>query len=449
MSHKFLYIFILALAPFLASCASTKTSPGDVIRQQDAAMELPERNVTRFENAVRQFGSLLRAYPRALTAPVLIEVSPIENISGVADGLPTDLAPILRGTLARIGRPVEVLDFDREQVYIDYEMKKIDPYHGPTMVRRQPELSVRGSITEGETRFRKGKGFQIDLLIPMGKEDEAITIHPGGSVTTIQRDEDVDTGLTKEQEIEITTLAIDLQLFDYHDMTGIDRLAESYRINVVRVDSSWAFGIFFEGSGFGIRSRIVGIQSKSRALRMASELALIHLLGRYFRVPWWRTVPGVDTDIELVRWYRDALAENSSAAGELKLLLFAYGFDADLGAPSLTQQEIDISRQLKRGLGMDPYAENDYEFIARLWESAPYDENAERRMDSIRKAWQRKVLEVRSNPPPPQPAAPTPSSDPPTKADPPGSRLRYPTVSECCPFRFPPLPPESPPPDGR
>lgn len=449
MSPKKLSLLLIVSVAFLASCASTKTSPRDLIEQQDQAMESPQRNVTRFDNTVRQFGTLLRAYPRAIQKPTLIEVSPIENISGVTDGLPTDLAPILRGTLARIGLPVEVMEFDHKQIYIDYEMKKVDPRHGPTMIRRQPEISVRGNITEAETRVRMAKGFQLDLLIPVGDDKEVITTHPGGSVTTVQRDEEVDSGGSKEKEIEITTLAVDLQLWDYPTMTAIDRLAESYSIHVVRVDASWAFGIFFEGSGFGIRSRTVGIQSKSRALRMASELALVHLLGRYFRVPWWRVVPDMQTDTELVRWYREALEFDSLAASELKLLLYAHGYKANLGVTELTQPEIDLSLQLKRGLGMDPNAKNDFEFITRLWSSAPYDQQAERRMSSLRRAWQKKILEARKNPPADPSQVPAPSGDPSIEVESSDSPLRYPTISECCPFRFPPLPPEPSSPDSR
>lgn len=432
-------ISVLLLVPLLASCASTQT-PEARIAEQDRAMTPPVPNVTSFTSAVDQFGTMLRAYPRALTDPVPIEVQAIQNTSGVTDGLPTDLAPVLRNILAKVGRPVEVVEIDQTQLHIDLQLMQQGQLDSTTMIRRIPQLSVRGSITEGETRLRKGWGVQMDALIPVRSGRERITTHPGGSVTTLRRDEELDIGFGTDREVEVTTLAIDLQLFDYFRQTSIHRLAESYRVNVVRSDESYAFGIFFEGSGLGFRSRVVGMQSKSRALRMASELAIIHLLGRYFRVPWWRIVTDVTTDAELVRWYRDSL-EESSAAGELKLLLYAHGYDANLGAEGLTRQEIDLSRKLKQELGFAPFAEdNDYDFITRLWETVPFERTA-RRMDRIRREWHARTQEARSQPAPAQP------STAPSDATPPPSNPGYPTVAKCCPFRFEPAT-EGPPSGG-
>ena len=460
----------LATAPLLASCATTQKAER-VIDQLDQSMAQPTENVTRFGAAVDQFGTMLRAYPRALTDPVPIDVQAIPNTSGVTDGLPSDLAPVLRTILARIGRPVEVVEIDPTELVTDLQLMEMGQLDSMTMIRRIPRLSVRGSITEGETRVRMGWGAQMDALIPLKSGSESITTHPGGSVTTVQRDKTLDPGFGTDREVEITTLAIDLHLYDYYTATLVDRLAESYRVDVARTDKSCAFGIFFEGSGLGFRSRVVGIQSKSRALRMASELALIHLLGRYFRIPWWRIVTDVATDEELVQGYRNAL-EDSPAAGELKLLLYAHGYDADLGVQQLTQEEENLSLRLKQELGMDPYARNDYEFITRLWETVPF-ERTERRMDALRRKWQEEVRLARVTPPsapptvvpdatPAQPAAApaTPATAParpeaaqavedaPAAAASPPLPPGYPTVAKCCPFRFEPAP-KPPPSDNR
>ncbi len=428
-----LLLFALTVAPLLSACATTPT-PGAVILEQDESMAPPAQNFTRFGGAVAQFGTMLRAYPRALTDPVSIEVPPILNTSGVTDGLPTDLAPVLRTILAKIGRPIEVVD--RTQVLTDLRLMEMGQLDHQTLMRR-PLLSVRGSITEGETRLRKGWGVQMDALIPVKSGNETITNRPGGSVTAAQRDEELDLGFGTDRDIELTTLAIDLQIYDNYRMTAIDRLAESYRVNVARSDKSYAFGIFFEGSGLGFRSRVVGIQSKSRALRMASELAIIHLLGRYFRVPWWRIVTDVTTDEELVRWYRQELevSDVADAAGRLKLLLYAHGYDADIGVEGLTQQEVDISLRIKQELGMDPYAQNDYKFMAQLWQTVPF-ESTEQRMESVRRKWQEHVLEARRTPPAAAPGtAPRTDGNQVVQAPSP-LPPSYPTVAKCCPFRF-------------
>ncbi len=225
----------LSMAPLLVACATTQT-PEAMVGTQDESMTPPTQNVTRFGGSIARFGTMLRAYPRALTDPVSIEVPPILNTSGVTDGLPTDLAPVLRTILAKIGRPVEVMD--RTQVLTDLRLMEMGQLDRQTMMRR-PLLSVRGSITEGETRLRKGWGVQMDALIPVKSGNETITTRPGGSVTTVQRDEELDLGFGTDREVELTTLAIDLQVYDNYRMTAIDRLAESYRVNVARSDKSW------------------------------------------------------------------------------------------------------------------------------------------------------------------------------------------------------------------
>ncbi|MCP3957451.1 MAG: hypothetical protein GY719_06330 [bacterium] len=436
----------LAVALLLTACATTQT-PEQMIGVQDESMARPTGNRTKLDGTVIQFGTMLRGYPEALLDPVSIEVPPILNTSGVTDGLPTDLAPVLRTVLSKIGRPLEVVY--NPQAPADIRLMEIGQLQSPRM--RRALLSVLGSITEGETRLRKGWGVDIDALIPIKSGNESITTRPGGSVTTVQRDQELDLGFGTDRELEVTTLAIDLQLFNNYTGTVVDRLAESYRVNVVRNDKSYAFGIFFEGSGLGFRSRAVNIQSKSRALRMASELALVHLLGRYFRLPWWRIVTDVTTDEELVRWYRLELERSNppETASKLKLLLFAHGHGANLLVQELTQQEVEISSRLKQEFGI----QNDYEFMTRLWQTVPF-ESAEPRMESLRFEWQKQLQQARENPlpPPPEPAVPPPAEDQPAEDQPaaesPSSAPTYPTVAKCCPFRFEPAYPP-PPPDNR
>ncbi len=354
-------LLTLALSLLLSAC-------GSLAFKSEELPSPPEPIAAGTTPSVKRFGALIRSYPVRLRTPLLIEVPRLPNTSGVKEGLPDTLAPVVATTLQRIGSPVEVREINNEERLMRATESQFS--RNRSLSRPQAELILRGSVTEGEPTLRKGFSVEMDLLVR------------GSSRGDSSRSRDGDFGLGMDRELEVTTLAIDLHLVDALTDIGIDQLAEVVRVNVVRHDRSTSYGLFFDGSGLGFRSRAVAAQSKSHALRIASEVAIIRLLGGYLRIPWWRAIEGALPDEELIGQYRTFLEEQGDISVFLKLLLFAHGEEVDLGTSSLTESERLAAVRLKNEMGLAPETTT-LDFLVRLWEAVPKE--AQTRMQWLRR----------------------------------------------------------------
>jgi len=342
---------------YLAGCLSLDRRPETKPAEPHASP-----NSTHLSEAVSEFGDILQAYPPRrpypFETPVVIDVGPILNYTGES-GLPEDFATVLTTILSDIGEPVAPKS---PKTLIERQSDQFDhfPRTGPPAA-----LTIRGSITEGEKWLSKDFSAEMDLLV--------------GDSGSGRKSVDSSASVGRQQEV--WTLTLDLHL---EDSKGLVAEAVSHSVEVVKSDRSSSYGVFWRGSGVGVRTHSTVAQSKSHALRIAAQQSIIMLLGRFFRVPYWRAIPNGEPDKKLIETYRSALA-NGEAPEDLRLLLFAHGVGVSLDRYDFTESEKRAVSVLKSSLGL-PAETSDADLAIRLWLTVPYQDK-ESRLGNLRRKW--------------------------------------------------------------
>jgi len=335
-------LVIVLLGASTLSCATAGQLPSAEL--EDPRPYLDETILTK---AIVDLGALLRAYPsRRPYEPgkaIVIEIKRIPDQSG-GEGLPPNLSTELEHILQKVGSPIRVLPF---RDLIEREEDLYDAYSRPVV---KPTLSIRGAVTEGEKIASVEKGIQGDGQ--SGKWDG------GGSM---------------EEGEELRALKLVLHLVN-DGADGLIANSVSCRIKVRREGDSSSFGFFFDGSGIGFRANRVAAQSKSRALQLAAQYSVLVLVGRHFRLPYWRVLPNAEPDLELVNEYQDLISTGSSP-DELRALLMVHGIDVDLLSYRFSGSEEKVFAALRQHLGL-PEDVSYVDLTTRLWESVPYGQTS-------------------------------------------------------------------------
>lgn len=339
-------VAVILLSVSLAGCSSFAK------RSEIVPIEPQVRiKATSLSEATAAFGDLLLAYPTrrpySYAVPPVIEVSPILNYSGES-GLPEDFATVLTTVLGEIGRAVA------PKAPRTLRERETDQFGQDLRTGPPADLIIRGSITEAERVMTRELSVQMDLLFEHGDGDK------GPSRNS------VDTGAERGKEQEVWTLALDLQL---EDRSGLLVESVSQSVEVVRRGSTASYGVFWRGSGIGSRTRSTVAQSRSHALRLAAQQSIIMLLGRHFRVPYWRVIPSGEPDKKLIESYRSVLA-SGDALDDFRLLLFAHGVELSESL-SLTEAEKQRVSALKKERGL-PAETTDVDLAMNLWLNVPY-----------------------------------------------------------------------------
>lgn len=366
MKNRIVSLPVAALIVMLTACTTGGT-------QFTVPEPVPKPYVTRYTAALTDLGDLLQSCPSRrpyrLEEPVIFEIRPIQNCTG-EDALPSDFSTVLTTVVSSIGFPIAAKPpiSLREQEVAYGQMPKTGP---------EPDLTIGGCITESEKRFSSEFQFEIDLLFE-DREDDGST-----------GEDSVDGGFSRNKVNEVHSLALDLYLVDKSDL-----IVESVsaRVDVVRFGKSSNYGVFFRGSGIGVRDRLQAAQSGSEALRIAAQQSVLVLLGRYLRVPYWRVLSGSEPDQQLVDRYR-AVLESGQAPEDFRLLLFAHGVDLSFDTYTFSEPELQAVAALKQRLGLSAEME-DIDLAMHLWQSIPFSRQGSRLSDLRR--------QLQSKPPAPQ-----------------------------------------------
>ncbi len=338
-------IFLATLGLIMSACSTT----GPRVRPPTPEVEV-WLNETILTDSLARLGELLIAFPvprpYRLDEDVIVGMEPIPNHSG-EEGLPPDLSTMVTTIVRTVGSPI------LPKAAITYREREVS-YGRALQTGPEPHLMIRGSVTEGERSRIKESTFDLDGLIEERDPDGK----PG-------RDS-VDFGGSFGRNEEAWTLAIDLHLVN---RDGFVLEAVSHRVDVVRRGRSSSYGVYFRGSGLGFRARKLVAQSKSQALRIAAQQSVIVLLGRHFRVPYWKIVPGSVPDQKLVETYRRVLL-GGEAPEDYRLLLYASGLDIALDRYTFSDAEWRAVAELKRSFNL-PAETSDLDLALHLWLSAP------------------------------------------------------------------------------
>jgi len=331
-----------------SSCAGLKsTVQKSEMDAVDRSMALPKQNITAYDDALQKLGVMLTAYHRPAKK---VYCRSIVNATA-SKKLPADVSQLTQTAISKIGPKLLSIDFDRKQLAVDLALDE------QTMQRVIPDLAVKGAITEYDKKMKKNREIEGDALTSISGHE----IDAGGSI---------------DSSAESATVAMDYQLLDYKTQMTIPYVQAANRINLQSTTKAADFGLAVEGSGFGLNCKVKRSQGIHAGLRLLVELNILEIVGKYHKVPYWRCLPDGQVDERLVKRFVQELKQSPNALGTMKTLAYAHGQPMDLASPGISQDELGNLRTLKTEYGLDPNAENDYEFIKRMWLNLPFEDAA-------------------------------------------------------------------------
>ena len=263
----------------LAGCATpdrVRRDADELLRERSAAISRPKALVTRYTDALSQFGRVLEVYRRDAKAPLYVQSRAIGDATGlshplVGSELPGDITEMVRSAINRIGEKV---------VYVPYQPDYVlgHAQQGAKLRLTLPDLLITGAITEFDR-----------ALSSAGRGDDAGIIFGKGNGET-------NSAFNRKTSASVSRLSLDFNLVQFETQTMLPRMQATNSMRVLNENYEDAFDFAIYGNGFGLQSNTRYLQGRHNAIRLLVDMSIVQLLGRYSNVPYWRCLPNGTPD---------------------------------------------------------------------------------------------------------------------------------------------------------
>eukprot|EP00831_Metopus_contortus_P048047 TRINITY_DN3899_c0_g1_i7.p1 TRINITY_DN3899_c0_g1~~TRINITY_DN3899_c0_g1_i7.p1 ORF type:complete len:496 (-),score=109.00 TRINITY_DN3899_c0_g1_i7:36-1523(-) len=349
----------------LCSCAvvdwfAGKTSDEEVKEMDSQLAESVSGRATAYDTSLRNFGQMLEAYN---IGSVRVQSKLISNQTAEKT-LPDDVSRMLISAVNKIGNKV---------VYVPYDPSYIlnEANTGGDISRALPKIVLAGGITEfDKDLIEKGRELKSEVSIQKGDYGSSYS-HDGGA--------------GYQAESGVSRITLDLQLMNYASQTYLSGIQAINQVNIRKTKLGWGIGYFFQGSGLSFQYSLQKKQGKYYAIRLLVELSVLEVLGKYFDVPYWRCVEGMQPDMHMVARLRDEFQtlDDAQQLDYIKEYLFFHGETGfNRGTGSVTQAELAKVDELMRKNGCTSKAD----LFVKLWETVPISQARMRNRDYDREA---------------------------------------------------------------
>lgn len=360
LNHCITILILITLCTLLTSCAlvdwfAGKTSDQEIKEMDHKIAKSMTKKTTIYDSALHRFGRMLEAYN---IKQIRVQSKLISNQTA-EKGLPDNVSRMLISSVDKIGKQV---------IYVPYDPNYIinEANTGGTIHRALPKIVIAGGITE----FDKG-------LIEKNRELKSeVSIQKGDFGSNYSHDG----GAGYQSGSSVSRITLDLQLMDYKSQAYLSGIQASNSINIRKTKLGWGIGYFFQGSGMSFQYSLKKKQGKYHALRLLVELSVLEIMGKYFDVPYWKCIDGMEADKAMISRLHDEFSElqTNQQYSYLKEYLFLHGitgFNRNLNV--MTATELAKLEQVKQQY----HCNNNSDLFIKLWENIPISAAIKRNRD--------------------------------------------------------------------
>lgn len=338
-------IMAFSLTFLTTSCAVWNWFMGGIsdeeVTELDKSLEIQKRK-TPFDDALLKLGPMIQAYGYS---PAPIQCKNIGNETA-EKGLPSDLYVMISTCINKVGRQITFIPYDVQYVVNE-------SITGGKIDRVFPTAVIAGGIT----------GFDKDL-IEKERKGELDAAWAGAQVSG-----KYDAGTS------VARLSLDLNMLDYKTQAYYPQVQASNSINLRRDKYGWAVSAYYMGCGGEFESEVKTQQGLHTALRMLVEFSTVELLGKYFKVPYWKCIKGANPDENMIKNVKDSYIDmpEKQQIAELKRLLFLHGYkNINRNTDTLNEIELNALSKAKRQYGCTGISDT----LFKLWENLNTSESA-------------------------------------------------------------------------
>ncbi len=355
----------------LLCCSSCGWFVGEIKDEEVTELHKDMRAQTRttiFTPALQKLGKMLYAYD--------IPDTPVQskNLGNktAEKNLPTELYAMTASAINKVGHPLIFVPYDAQYVVSESTT-------GGTIKRLYPKIVLSGGIT----------GFDKDMF-SKERETEAAGGWAGAQA-----------GAHVKASGNFARITFDLNAMDYETQSYLPQVVASNSIALKRDSLGWGVYGYYMGNGASFDYDLKRKQGIHAALRNLVEFTLIEVLGKCFKVPYWRTIHGAHPDLEMIERLEDEfrVMNKEQQALLIKKLLFLHGYNGLNRHSPLFHSHEDAALKA----AMRHYqAHNINDLYIKLWLNVPLKKAAHRvtierrqQANQAREAERRRLAEIK------------------------------------------------------
>lgn len=267
---------------------------------------LPKEKITVYHEPLYLLGKMLKIYSDKKVYIMSKDITDNTGVSRATGGeIPFNITEMVRSACNKIGKQV---------VYVPYDPSLLlnETHLGVKFDRVVPDVLITGGITEYDrTQVSDGSSFNFSTFFGSGSRE-------------------TDVGLNGKDVNSVSTISFDLNLVDYKKMVMIPQVQSLHSIRVFNLTKGGGFSFAIDGTGIGFSKQKKSIQGRHDAVRQLVELSVLELIGKYKKIPYWRTLKGYEKHIsrtvsDTIKEYYNTL-DNTSQIKAIQELLPYYGY---------------------------------------------------------------------------------------------------------------------------
>ena len=285
----------------------------------------PYEEVTLFSDALFELGRMSVIYN---APPTKIQYTQVGDETGASHPLATggeiqrDISEIVKSTLNSIGGKVSFIEYNP-----DYVINQITTGYSKFEKRAIPDIVVTGGITGFDRALETvsaGKDYSADLQFPdIQNEGDDVLFPPSELIAG---------AYSNSRKKGIARITVDFNLKNYETLMGLPYMTTTNSIKVQKGLNEKDLSITVFGPSFGMKGNSTKVQGRHQAVRLLVQSSMIHLVGRYMALPYWRLL-GAEAEpdkfvlMQLQNTYNRLDEFDRMVKAQLWLLVHGYSLD--------------------------------------------------------------------------------------------------------------------------
>ncbi|MEN8189802.1 MAG: hypothetical protein ABFS19_08140 [Thermodesulfobacteriota bacterium] len=281
-----------------------------------------------------------------------------------------DITEIVKSTLNAMGGRVIFIEYDPT-----YVSNQVSTGYSNFSKKIAPDIVITGGITGFDRALETtGEGLDtgIDLQFPDIQSDGGDIILPPSQILAATYDSSSKQGLAK--------ITLDFNMKNFTTLAGVPYMTTSQSMLVHKNMADKSFALTLFGPTFGVNGSTKKVQGRHQAVRVLVQSSMMHLVGRYMTLPYWRLLDNVKPDrivLQRLKTSYNLLSEFDRIV-KIQTWLILHGYNSNLNGKidkSTITALTDYSTKQK--ITFDPVKpEISYELFQSLYTEIPLDENA-------------------------------------------------------------------------
>ena len=301
--NTFCFVGLLFIITFLFSCTGIDPRHEKLINKNP----WPKITQTNFDLALKNLGKMTYLYN---TDKLKIMCDQIYDRTGTSKAtgaeIPQDVTVMTKNAINTIKGNVHLIDVNQAYQYSNQK------------IVLKPDVILKGGITEFD-RGVETRSSKTDLDLKTKPFTNIFKFFPGKVIGI---------GLEKGSKSSRASVTLDYYFIEFQRKLGVQGISTKNHIDVYKGINETELGFHIFGGTIGLKGNIKNVDKRHAATRLLMQCSLIQLIGKFFDLPYWNLLEGIEQDNEVIAIIQDDYDKMNRNKQIIKIqeLLYIHGF---------------------------------------------------------------------------------------------------------------------------